>query len=235
MIDDTLLQEQQAYYNARAAEYNEWWNRQGRYARDPESDAQWFRERQELYDALERLHPTGHVLELASGTGNWTLPLSRLADRVTAVDGSEEMLAINRYCVNSPRVRYLQADLFAWEPKEVYDGAVFCFWLSHVPPEQLDPFLAKVRRAVRPGGKLFFADSRREPLGTPLDQPLPEEEELLATRRLNDGREFRIVKIYYDPPDLQARLAGHGLRMEVRATEQFFIYGAGTVLPAASE
>ncbi len=234
MIDETHLQEQQAYYNARAAEYNEWWERRGRYARGAESDARWFHERQELYDALERLRPSGHVLEIACGTGNWTLPLSRMADRVTAVDGSEEMLALNRHRVNSPRVRYLQADLFDWEPEEVYDGAVFCFWLSHVPPEQLDPFLAKLRRAVRPGGKLFFADSRREPLGTPLDQPLPEEEELLATRRLNDGREFRIVKIYYDPEELQSRLATYGLQMEVRTTERFFIYGTGTVPTAGS-
>lgn len=231
MFDDAFLRSQQDYYRARAAEYNEWWERRGRYARDPDSDARWFREQAQLYAALEVLHPTGHVLELACGTGNWTLPLARLADRVTAVDGSPEMLQINQARVNGAKVEYRQADLFAWEPEQQYDGALVGFWLSHVPDDRLGPFLDKLRRAVRPGGKLFLVDSRREPLGTTPDQPLPEEDETITTRRLNDGREFHIVKIYYDPAELQTRLATHGFQAEVRTTDRFFLYATGTRLP----
>jgi hypothetical protein len=46
-------------------------------------------------------------------------------------------------------------------------------------------------------------------------------------RQLNDGREFRIVKVFYDPVDLQARLADMGWRFSVRTTENSLLYGYG--------
>ena len=55
-----------------------------------------------------------------------------------------------------------------------------------------------------------------------------EEDATVATRRLNDGREFQIVKIYYDPAELQNRLAAHGFQVEVRTTDRFFLYATGT-------
>ncbi len=38
--DDELLGEQAAYYRARAPEYDDWWQRTGRYDRGPEATAQ---------------------------------------------------------------------------------------------------------------------------------------------------------------------------------------------------
>jgi demethylmenaquinone methyltransferase/2-methoxy-6-polyprenyl-1,4-benzoquinol methylase len=46
-------------------------------------------------------------------------------------------------------------------------------------------------------------------------------------RRLNDGREFRIVKVFYDPVELEACLAGMGWRISVRTTEKHLLYGFG--------
>jgi demethylmenaquinone methyltransferase/2-methoxy-6-polyprenyl-1,4-benzoquinol methylase len=46
-------------------------------------------------------------------------------------------------------------------------------------------------------------------------------------RRLNDGREFRIVKIFYDPSGLEARLADMGWRFAVRTTDRHLLYGFG--------
>jgi demethylmenaquinone methyltransferase/2-methoxy-6-polyprenyl-1,4-benzoquinol methylase len=224
-LDPSFLAGQQDYYRARAPEYNEWWERRGRYDHGPEANARWFNEQAEVYAALDQLQLTGQVLELACGTGNWTEALVRTAEHVTAVDGSAEMLAINRERLRSDRVEYVQADLFAWQPDRRYDAVVTGFWLSHVPPEQLDAFLAMVRRALVPGGRYFFVDSRRDPLTTTPDQPLPEEEQAWLTRRLNDGREFRIVKVFYDPAVLRQRLEAQGLEAEVRETESFFLYG----------
>ncbi len=46
-------------------------------------------------------------------------------------------------------------------------------------------------------------------------------------RRLNDGREFRIVKIFYDPVELEARLVSMGWRFSVRTTNNHLLYGFG--------
>ena len=226
-LDDAFLAHQQAYYNARAPEYYEWWERRGRYDHGPVENAAWFAEQEQVYGALAALNLQGHVLELACGTGNWTRPLAQTADRVTAVDGSAEMIAINRARVGSDRVRYVQADLFAWEPDQRYDAVVFCFWLSHVPPHRLGPFLDQLRRALAPGGAFFFVDSRPDPVTTTADQPLPASDQPTLSRRLNDGREFPIVKIFYRPDDLEARFRSHGLAVTVEQTSRFFIYGSG--------
>lgn len=227
-FDPAFLARQQEYYSARAPEYDEWWDRRGRYDHGAEANAQWFREQGELYSALDALHVTGDVLELAAGTGNWTRRLAATAQRVTALDGSAEMLEINHRRVGRENVKYVQADLFQWQPERTYDAVVFGFWLSHVPPAQLDPFLEKVRRALRPEGLVFFADSRRDPLTTSPDQPLPAEEQSWLVRRLRDGREFPIVKLFYEPSALEARFRQHGMAVEVHETERFFLYGSGS-------
>src|SRR6188508_1532178 len=104
---DHLLAEQIAYYRARAAEYDEWFLRQGRYDHGPALNQQWFDEAQEVRLALEQFRPAGRVLELACGTGLWTQHLVRFADSVTAVDSAPEMLALNRERLGEGRVQYV--------------------------------------------------------------------------------------------------------------------------------
>ena len=136
-------------------------------------------------------------------------------------------MAINRARVASERVSYVQADLFTWQPTHTYDAVCFCFWISHVPTERLDAFLNTVATALRPGGKIFFVDGRREPTGTAVDHQLPEADTQLMTRKLNDGREFEIVKNFYEPNTLAARFVAAGLDVTVRETQSYFIYGYG--------
>jgi demethylmenaquinone methyltransferase/2-methoxy-6-polyprenyl-1,4-benzoquinol methylase len=54
---------------------------------------------------------------------------------------------------------------------------------------------------------------------------LPNRESGVATRKLNDGREFRIVKLFYRPEQLAAKLSGIGWRAEIAQTERYFIQG----------
>ena len=79
-----ILQEQIAYYQARATEYDEWFMRQGRYDHGPEQNQQWFEEIQSLVEALDMFLPGGRILELACGTGWWTEQLAQYADTMTA-------------------------------------------------------------------------------------------------------------------------------------------------------
>ena len=223
-----LLAEQARYYRERAGEYDDWWFRRGRYDRGADANARWFADAAEVEDALERFQPAGQVLELACGTGLWTRRLVEHADTVTAVDASPEVIELARAGLDDPRVSYVPADLFAWEPSASYDVCFFSFWLSHVPEAQFEVFWEKVGRALRPGGRVFFVDSLPSELSSAADHRLPDRREETMTRRLADGREFRIVKRFYEPHGLHQRLADLGWDAQVQTTPEFFIYGQAT-------
>ena len=228
-VRSQILHEMMSYYKARAYEYDEWFYRLGRYELGQEANTRWFAEADQVFTILEALKIEGHILELAPGTGIWTERFLRTASSITAVDASPEMIAINQARVGRDRVSYLQADLFSWQPTIRYDAVCFCFWLSHVPIEQLDIFLSSVAMALRPGGKVFFVDSHRATSDSPVEHELPEEHIQIERRRLNDGREFNIVKNYYEPLSLAARFASSGFDIFVRETETYFLYGYGTL------
>ena len=224
MDDRRLLDEQIEYYRARAEEYDEWWFRTGRYDRGEEQRQAWFGEVATVEAALQHAGPAGHILELACGTGLWTRHLVDRAESLTGVDASPEVLRLNADRVQSPRVEYVQTDLFQWRPAKLYDFVFFGFWLSHVPEHRFEEFWRMVRSALRPGGQAFFVDNL---FGQ--EQTATNHKDIdrlgVVERKLNDGRTFNIVKIFYEPAALERRLAGLGWTGYARATERFFLYG----------
>jgi SAM-dependent methyltransferase len=226
-VEDDLLREQQAFYRQRAPEYDEWWQRRGRYDKGPEDAARWNAEVAQLDAALDAFGPAGDVLELAGGTGWWTSRLARHARRLTVVDGSPEALALNGQRVGRPDVDYLTADLFAWEPQVAhsYDVVFFSFWVSHIPRSRFERFWALVWRCLAPGGRAFFIDNRFDPTVVVPDPYVFAEADGVQRRRLNDGSEHRVVKIFYEPDELLGELAALGWNADVRATEHLFVWG----------
>lgn len=224
-MQDDIIQQQIAYYRARAGEYDEWFYRIGRYDHGPALNQQWFDESAQVMRALHAIGPVRHTLELACGTGIWTSELLRISEQITAIDASAEVLALNREKQQAdPRIRYQQADLFQWEPDTTYDLVFFSFWLSHVPPDALDPFLTRVRRATSMGGRVFIVDSLKDDTSTARDHPLRGDEETYRTRKLNSGQTFTIVKIFYTPAELAAILERHGFAPIVNTSGRYFIY-----------
>jgi len=228
MSERNILEQQIDYYRARAGEYDEWWFRTGRYDRGPDWNARWREDVAEVELALERWLDARRpqtALELASGTGLFTRRLAPKVNRLTAVDASPEVIAINRGRVEARNVEYVQADLFAWRPRERYDIVFFSFWLSHVPDERFAAFWKLVRDALAPRGAAYLIDSAFDPTSTAKDHAVPERDAGIVTRKLNDGREFRIVKFFYQPAVLSGKLEGVGFASDVRQTQQYFIYG----------
>jgi len=224
MDERQIVEGQIAYYRARADEYDQWFLRQGRYDQGPAHRARWFQEVAIVETALREEVRDADVLELACGTGLWTRHLAENNTRVVAVDASPEVLAINRERVRSANVEYVEADIFSWKPTGTFDVVFFSFWLSHVPPGQFDGFWGGVRAALKPGGRAFFVDSLLEQSSTARDHGLLDQSGVVR-RRLNDGREFDIVKVFYDPAELEHRLLQRGWTGWVRTTGTFFLHG----------
>jgi demethylmenaquinone methyltransferase/2-methoxy-6-polyprenyl-1,4-benzoquinol methylase len=225
---DDVLAEQRRYYDARAGEYEDWWHRHGRYDHGAEANRAWFAEVAEVQGELDRFAPAGDVLELACGTGLWTARLAPRAAKLTAVDASAEVLALAREKVAASNVEYVQADLFTWEPDHEYDVCFFGFWLSHVPSELLAAFLAKVARALAPGGRVFMVDSADSPRATARDQDADGPGGQLSRRRLQDGSRYTIVKHWFERDALQSSFEAHGWDASIETTGEFFVYGSAT-------
>ena len=234
MTPEDLLQEQVAYYRARSAEYDEWFLRRGRYDRGAERNAQWFEEveqvRAKLASLQSELPEDGEVLELACGTGLWTERLATGGRRVLAVDASSEVIHLNRERLGGvgllERIDYEVADLFEWRPARRFDLVFFGFWLSHVPPACFERFWRLVGDALAPGGRVFFVDNMPSRASGAKGHPEPAADGA-QERELNDGRRFRVVKVFYDPVALGARLRTLGFAMDVGSTPEFFLVGSG--------
>jgi demethylmenaquinone methyltransferase/2-methoxy-6-polyprenyl-1,4-benzoquinol methylase len=235
MAASDILQDQIDYYRARAGEYDEWWFRTGRYDRGPEFNAHWRAEVVLVEAALdawltERAPAT--LLELACGTGLFTRHLARRVPRMTAVDASPEVLALNQNRVAAANVQYVEADLFSWRPATRYDAVFFSFWLSHVPDDRLADFWDGVAAALAPNGAAYLIDSAFDPSSMAKDHVLPQPDAGIVTRKLNDGREFHIVKRFWEPQTLNARLRALGWTAAIVQTPRYFLHGAAQPVPA---
>jgi SAM-dependent methyltransferase len=212
------------YYAARAPEYDDWYLRRGRYAHGPAADAAWTVELEQARQWLDGLPWHGEIVELAAGTGWWSVVLAEKG-ALSLYDAATEPLELARR-------RLARLDLSAtievrdaWAAPDRRVDGVFCgFWLSHVPRTRLAEFAAICQRWLRPGGLFAFIDSRRDPESGASDHPAPADD--VSLRRLSDGREFTIPKVYYEPAELEAALLDAGFASaQVTTTERFFLLG----------
>jgi demethylmenaquinone methyltransferase/2-methoxy-6-polyprenyl-1,4-benzoquinol methylase len=221
--DDELV----AYYEARAPEYDDWYLRRGRYERGPIHDAAWNAELDAAGRWLDGLPISGQIVELAAGTGWWS-PLLAGKGELSIYDAADAPLdrARDRLLAHGLRAHIHTRDAWA-EPDRAVDALFAGFWLSHVSRDRLPEFLAITRRWLRDGGTFAFIDSLEDAQSGAADHPAPTADR--SIRRLDDGREFDIVKVYYAPEELEAALRAAGFASaEVTTTGRFFLLGRAT-------
>lgn len=99
----------------------------------------------------------GHALEIGCGTGSFTRRLATKADRVTAIDLSDEMIRLARqHSTGYSNIDYRVADLLKTElPAAGFDCVVTIATLHHLP---LAAALDKIRGSLVPGGTLVIHD-----------------------------------------------------------------------------
>jgi SAM-dependent methyltransferase len=202
------------YYRRRAAEYDEVY-------RKPERQ----RDLAELRRLLPDLTAGRHVLEIAAGTGYWTTVIAATAASVTATDLNPETLAIaaTRDYGTTP-VRLLTAD--AYQPATVpgrFD-LVFCgFWWSHVPRAAFPRFLAGVSGCVAGGTTLLLVDNRYVPGSNHPISRVGDDGDSYQLRRLQDGREYEVLKNFPDRRQLERDLRPWATRLRYTELEYYWL------------
>ena len=196
----------QAYYAARAPEYDRVYGKP---------------ERQADLRAIERWLPAAlggrSLLEVACGTGYWTHFLAPVAPRILGVDASAETLAIARSRVPAAHVQFVVGDAYRLPVAPGGFEAGFAgFWFSHVPRSRVAEFLRGFHAALAPGAKVVLLDNLFVPgSSTPLSERDGEGEgDTFQLRPLQDGSTHRVLKNF--PSESELREAVAGAAREVR-------------------
>ncbi|MDP9344706.1 MAG: class I SAM-dependent methyltransferase [Actinomycetota bacterium] len=178
-----------AYYEARAAEYDDWFSGTGAFA--TRTRPGWRGDVRGLVAALAAL-PPARTLDVACGTAF----LGRhLPGEITAIDQSPGMVAI-------AAARMPEAEVHEGEavPLPFADGAfqrvTTGHFYGHLRAGEREAFLAEARRVA---GELVVIDSALR------DDVAPEEDQ---ERRLSDGTRHVVYKRFFTPEGLARELGG---------------------------
>ena len=224
--DHRLVEETKEYYRKRASQYFDWSRVTDEYEGDSPPDPSFFDETKILLQAVDSAGLGGNILEIACGPGVWTEAVVKNAASVTALDSSKAMIERNRLRLKgNAKVSYVEADFYDWTPDVAYDAVTFAFWISHVPGSRLDEVVSKVSWCLKPKGRVFFVDQqdtgKKDEL---LDRPDGE----IATRTLNDGTTFRIIKHFYSPDEIREAFLRNGIWTHIANTPTHFYIVSGT-------
>ena len=166
-----------------------------------------------------------HVLEVACGTGYWTVLLAREAAGVVATDGAEEPMCIAKSKdYGGHDVRFEIADAYGL-PERLgrFDGAFAGFWWSHIPFSRLESFLRSLHARLERGARALLLDNCYvEGSSTPLAQR-DAEGNSYQLRRLKDGSESRVLKNFPSETELRAALAPHAASIDYRALQYYWV------------
>jgi SAM-dependent methyltransferase len=178
-----------AYYEARAAEYDDWWLGRGLF--EQRDRPGWDEEREQLITTLVAL-PPARTLDVACGTGFLT---QHLPGDVTGLDQSVAMLEVAS--ARAPEVGFVQSDALRLPFADgTFERVFTSHFYGHLEELERDRFLAEARRVAR---ELVVVDAAlRDGV-----QPVEWQE-----RVLNDGSRWEVYKRYFRPDELVAELGG---------------------------
>jgi SAM-dependent methyltransferase len=178
-----------AYYEARAPEYDEWYEGTGRFAgRDRPA---WQELLGELAATLGAI-PPARTLDVACGTGYAT---RWLPGEITGLDQSERMLEIA--AERLPHARFVRGDAFDLPFGDAaFERVTAMSFYGHLDPRDRDRFLAEARR-VAPELVIVDAALRHDV-----------EPDEYQERVLNDGSRWTIYKRFFTAQQLLEELGG---------------------------
>jgi SAM-dependent methyltransferase len=186
VIDEAM----RAYYEQRAAEYDDWWLGRGIFARRERPG--WDAEVAAVLDAVRALEPA-RVLDVACGTAFVT---RHLRGDVTGIDQSPSMVAIAAARLE-PDGRAVRGDAVPLPfADDAFDRVFTGSFYGHLVEDERERFLAEARR-VAP--ELVVLDARLREGGVP---------EEWQERKLNDGSRHRVYKRFFTSEQLVAELGG---------------------------
>jgi ubiquinone/menaquinone biosynthesis C-methylase UbiE len=178
-----------AYYDARAPEYDDWYEGRGGFARLDRPG--WREVVTALAEALRGL-PPARTLDVACGTGYAT---RWLPGEITGLDQSPRMLAIASERL--PEARFVPGDALELPFADgEFERVTAMHFYGHLESADRERFLAEARRV---GRELVIVDAAVR---------ADVEPEQWEERVLNDGSRWQVYKRFFTPDGLLEELGG---------------------------
>jgi ubiquinone/menaquinone biosynthesis C-methylase UbiE len=197
-----MTETERAYYDRRAAEYDDWYFGTGLFAQRVRPG--WTEEVSGLKDVLSSLG-FETFLDVACGTGFLT---GSLRGSVTGLDQSASMLEVARKRI--PRGAFVRGDALTMPFRgKQFDCLVAGHFYGHLDPPARRLFLAEARRISR---SMLVIDAAQR------DDVPPEE---YQERVLNDGSRHVVYKRYFTA---ESRIAEIGTGRTLRAGRWFVAF-----------
>ena len=190
-------QAMRAYYDRRAAEYDDWWLGSALFAKRDRPG--WSAEVERLAGVVRGLSPA-RVLDVACGTGFLT---QHLRGEVVALDQSARMVAVAAARMSHATVMEGDAVPLPFSTAS-FDRVFTSHFYGHLLDRERDAFVAEARRV---GRELVIVDAARA-----TDAGADEWQE----RVLNDGSRHRVYKRFFTGTELADELGGGQILHEGR-------------------
>lgn len=209
-MDDKPKQEMISYYDERAQEYDEIYLGKGPAIPDTVAYKNDVTKIREVVSAFGR----DHLIDIGCGTGFWLPYYARNCSRITLIDQSEKMLLECKRRVDKLRLKYkchfVQGDFLEVSfENRLFESALAGFFVSHLSLELEQAFFVKLKRILKPNGRLMLIDSAWS-----RKRQQYRRKESKQERVLKDGRPFTIYKRYFDKSDIEEMFMRYRFKLE---------------------
>lgn len=171
-----------------------------------------------------------NVLEIACGTGYWTVAMSGVAQTVLATDINEPMLDIARQ-KRYPRenARFQCADFYDLKPGLPFDTLFGGFIWSHIALQDMEHWLDHLHSLLPKGSLFIFLDNNFVPGSSSPIARADAQGNKWQERSLPGGQTFEVIKNFPDQATFERLLKRRSRGLQILDFQYYWAIGYWTL------
>lgn len=188
-----------AYYARRAMEYERIYQKPER-----QKDIHY------LADILKTVFKGRDVLEVACGTGYWTVLIAQSARSILATDYNRQVIEIAMHKdYKKCKISFLESDAYSLSNTAGDFTGGFCgFWWSHIPKARIQEFLRIFHLKLQDDALVVMMDNKYvEGSSTKLSRT-DSDGNTYQLRRLQDGSQHEVLKNFPTEEEIRTAIEG---------------------------
>ncbi len=205
-----VYEDMMEYYNERAGEYDEIYEGKGPASFTTEK---YIEDVKNLAKFTEKFG-YGHIIDIGCGSGYWMQNYYKKCSSFTFLDQSKNMLQLCKMRTEQYKIddkcKFINDDIFKHKflEDEKFDCAAAGFLVGHFPKVYEEYFFNVLKKILNKGSKILIIENTWND-----KRAKKQNKEDIAVRNLDDGREFKIYKKYYNQYELDDTVKKYGFKI----------------------